>query len=323
MGILILKQYNISLSINLQYLPFAFVTIYSLLINNKTRFFNIFILHNNSIQQQDINKFLHKQPLNNLHNFKINLCDVSSYIQKANLKPVLRWPIEIFFKIFLCDIFLQLNQIIFLDSDVIINNNIEDFLNIDLNNYLLCGDTYPKNNYTNYLCVGVLIMNLKKMRDIKFKEQILNYRNHSPEKHEEYIINKLYNTDVKTLPCNYIFTTNSYYVNKQKINFAFKDIKIIHYNDNKPFNINKASHIAFNHKILNTYYQYAKPFVLKKDKIYFYLLIIYANTLAPIYYSYKRRLGKLLQKYFRTSVKIDSLTQHSLFYSVFKKLLNN
>ena len=128
--------YNITFSVNRSYLLFACVTLYSLLYNNKHLFFNVYILHNNCLNNNEIDSICKKHPLNNFTNFKIHLVDVSKSVDFSQFQEIKHWSVDIYSKIFLPNLLPQVDNILHLDADVLVLKDISELLNTN-NVYLL------------------------------------------------------------------------------------------------------------------------------------------------------------------------------------------
>lgn len=72
------------------------------------------------------------------------------------------------------------DKVLYLDTDVVANNDISELYNIDIENYELAGvrDYYGKFFfYPNYLNAGVLLLNMKKIKETKLFTRALNLCN--------------------------------------------------------------------------------------------------------------------------------------------------
>ncbi len=103
------------------------------------------------------------------------------------------FTMTIFFRIFIADMFPQYDKGIYIDSDVIVPGDISELYQIDLSDNIIaaCPDfsirgVPPFVNYVRdavgtpveeYINSGVLLMNLKKMRELHFAEHFLHLMN--------------------------------------------------------------------------------------------------------------------------------------------------
>lgn len=87
------------------------------------------------------------------------------------------------FKFFIHKILNHLDKVLYIDSDTVILKSIENLFNIDINNYFIAaisdmrGIIHGKNNIklgiSNYFNSGIMLMNLKKMRDFTIDEKLI------------------------------------------------------------------------------------------------------------------------------------------------------
>lgn len=97
----------------------------------------------------------------------------------------------------LTKIFPNLNTILSLDVDTIVNENISDLWDIDLTNYYIAGAIEPKKSTENYMYInaGVMLINLKKLREDKKDDEIINILNTN---HFTFDIQDAYNKQCQT-----------------------------------------------------------------------------------------------------------------------------
>lgn len=122
------------------------------------------------------------------------------------------------------------NKCLYLDTDVLVNQDITEFYNTDMSNYSICGSrglVYPTEIVT-----GVLLMNLDYFRKHnvfdKLVQDTINKHNNNDRINDQYILNEVLNDSKLIMPDNYML--QALYLNLQ---FAKKlDIwKFIHYAD--------------------------------------------------------------------------------------------
>lgn len=113
---------------------------------------------------------------------------VSSYITK-----------EAYYRFSLGELIPHLNKLIYLDNDVIIFKDLTNLYNMNFNNKIILGQPihfYNKSKIGNYrINSGILLLNLKKMREIKMEKKILNILINKREEyryHDQSIINKYF-----------------------------------------------------------------------------------------------------------------------------------
>ena len=85
-----------------------------------------------------------------------------------------------YFRLSLGELLPNLNRIIYLDSDVIVYNDLTNLFNINFNGYMILSRKAPKGMEIDELMKinsGILLLNLKKMRDTNFEQKIIKIIN--------------------------------------------------------------------------------------------------------------------------------------------------
>ncbi|MDR0483660.1 MAG: hypothetical protein LBH40_00065 [Alphaproteobacteria bacterium] len=287
-----MKSYNIAFAINKNFLLFCFIAIYSLLRNNQTSFFNIFIQHNNCLNQEDIDIFLSQYPLKNFNNFKIHLIDCSTIEELKDITDGGKWTKEVYFKLFLADL-LTVDKVLFLDADVLITSNIEDFLNTNLENHAFCGDNFKNSNIVN---CGIFLMNLKLLRETNIhkeiftiiKKQYLTDKTDFYKLTEEYVINHFF--------ASYILFTDKIISISSTKRFYAKEHSMIHYVGIKPWHLDRKISKEYKPLYLN-YLDNLKPFAKSKtSRILIIVLFYYLLHGGYIINSFAKRIKNSVYK---------------------------
>lgn len=177
------------------YLPYLTTTLLSLAENaSEKNIYEIWVL------EQGINEYkqqLVKDMLSSYTNISINFINVDNKIDeygKNIFHECRHFSKAVYYRLFIADIFLQYDKVLYLDSDIIIQEDVANLYKINISNNLLGAakdlitiylnltntywSEYHKNilkikNIANYLQSGVLIMNLKEMRTSNFLEKCL------------------------------------------------------------------------------------------------------------------------------------------------------
>lgn len=113
--------------------------------------------------------------------------------EKGNYLNCNYFTLSIFYRLFIADMFPQYDKGIYIDSDVVVPGDISEMYNIDLGDNIIgaCRDKsiagveplmyyleeYVGVNRNDYINSGVLLMNLKQMREKKFTERFLTLLN--------------------------------------------------------------------------------------------------------------------------------------------------
>lgn len=167
----------VAYSTDTNYIFPTLVSMTSLMENaNKKTFCKFYILHN-EINDKD------KEKLNSIssryRNCTVNLVDMKNEFSNSYLGG---WATPMYFRILLPDIIGDQNHCLYLDGDTIVRHDLKDLFKTDISNFYIAG-VRDWNGYINkdtkyydflgikdlqsYVCSGVLLMNLEKMRNDK------------------------------------------------------------------------------------------------------------------------------------------------------------
>ena len=170
------------------YSPFLAVTLQSLTENaSKNYYYSIKILYTN--MQEENKKKLAKYESENV---KIEFVDLNYYIQKIQDKLYTRdyYTNTTYFRLFIPSLYPQYDKAIYLDGDTVVLGDISELYNIDMGDNLIAGipdgavqavpifQEYVEKvvgvvDYNNYFNAGIIVMNLKALREYKFQEKFL------------------------------------------------------------------------------------------------------------------------------------------------------
>lgn len=170
------------------YIPFFSVALKSIVENASEKYeYLIRILHTN-VTEESIEK-IKKFEKENIH---IEFVDLNYYIDKIKDKLYTRdyYTKTTYFRLFLPELYPQYKKVLYLDSDIIVLEDIANLFNIDIGNNLVGAipDDIIQNgkvfqeyaekvvgvaSYKKYFNAGILIMNLDELRKIKFQEKFL------------------------------------------------------------------------------------------------------------------------------------------------------
>ncbi len=184
---------NILYSVNSNYIPIFEISLYSLLENNKyiVDDINLYIIIENGISR--INSLSHiKEEFSKLKKIEyIRSNEFSEYVDNISFNKY-NWPALVCYRLFIDQVLSNdINKIIYIDCDTLILKQIQSLWNIDIKNYCIGGvqecmdDSLKKDIGLNendiYINSGLLLMNLKKMRENetakKFKDFFSNTSN--------------------------------------------------------------------------------------------------------------------------------------------------
>ena len=228
-------------TIDENYIPFLAVTMESIIENsNKSNKYEIKVLYTN-IEKES------KKKIKKLEKEKISIdfIDLNYYVDAISEKLYTRdyYSKSTYFRLFLPNLFPEYDKIIYLDSDVVVLDDIAKLYNIDIGDNLIGAvpdeiveftpvfKEYVERvvgvkSYKKYFNAGVLIMNLKELRTFNFQEKFL------------YLLEKVTYTVAQDQDyLNRMCKGRVYYIsqvwNKMPIlrkSIENKDIKLVHYN---------------------------------------------------------------------------------------------
>ena len=249
---------NILFTINKKFLPMTVALIRSIEDYNSYQNYYIF---SNDVTEEDLDKY--KKYFHPESTFQILKVDENKFKDAPVSKT---YPLEIYYRLFAAHILPDtIDKVLYLDADTIVKGNLSTFYNIDLGDKLYAGASNVKeflrvfnviknsaHKDAEYLNTGVLLMNLKKLRE----EQNLNDIYEFIRKHrflmvlpDQDVLSGLYGHRVIKVS-NLIYNISELAITKH--NFDFKNAKnkididwvekntiIIHYiGKNKPWRPN-------------------------------------------------------------------------------------
>lgn len=218
---------TIIFSINNAYAPYLYICLKSLLAHIKPcDKYKAYILYTELSDR-------HQKNLLKLQNdnLKIEFSNVESVVNnhKDNFSLNAHFTIETYYRFFLPQIFPNLDKVLYLDADTMIMKDISPLFNIDINGYYLgvthdCEIVRASNfigtkysNYfiktlnvdpTNYFQAGVMLVNLKKMREDNITDKLLDAleRIGTPKFVDQDILNTVCRDKVLFIPQNWNYT---------------------------------------------------------------------------------------------------------------------
>jgi len=258
---------NIMFSINKAHLIFAMVTLNSLLIHNSSSFFEVYLVNDGGIKENDIQKYQDRLNLK-FNNFRIILVDISKH-KSFNIinKSSAHWGKEIFYKVLSYSLFPQLERILCLDTDTLCNGNIHAIYNHNLKK---SNGEFLFIAYQIFSCkasklfhrvnVGILLINLKACRKKNVEAEWLEELK-SENLTEEKALNRLYFKDTLILS-RYIYTLSS---RREKIaSDEFYQIRLFHFVGRKPWLMSTCRRFGIRATLL--WYAAIRPFIKENKK---------------------------------------------------------
>lgn len=259
---------NIAFCLDSNFIKQLSVTIVSILLNAEAEDEFSFYVLCDGISKEDKDKIIEikKQKKIDIQfieikNEEFKNCPLSLHFAKAN-----------YFRIKLPAL-INLDKILYLDCDIIVRKSLNTLYNQDINDKYaaVVADTLSKEgfldkhlkrlNVENYFNSGVMLMNLKKMRQDNVEEKFFNFvKNHSEKiKYvDQCVFNVILNNKIKFLDVKYNFQHNS---GVEKMHSVYKknkkDIVILHFTGcAKPWLYNKQMIFTFEY----FYYLSKTPF---------------------------------------------------------------
>lgn len=195
-----MKNIPVFLTIDEKYVPYLDVAIRSLIANsNNEDNYIINVLHE-KLSEKQVKEL---QGLNDLkENVSVRLFDMKKSLEKGLEQITDReenklrrdyFTLSIYFRIFIPDIFKEYDKGIYIDSDVVVPGDIAEMYDVELGDNIIgaCPDHSIENieklryylvnsigvKANEYINSGVLLMNLKKMRELHFSENFLRLLN--------------------------------------------------------------------------------------------------------------------------------------------------
>ncbi len=188
------KEIPIFFTIDDSYAPFLAVALNSAIKNaSNDRQYRAIVLHQ-GLNEQNLKKLKALES----NNFKIDLTPMKANFEALDDRMSNRlrcdyFTLTIYFRLFIPSLFPQYDKAIYIDSDVVLTDDIAKLFDIDISdnfigacNDLSIADIPPLVAYTEnavgvkkeeYINSGVLLMNLKKMREYNFEGHFLNLLN--------------------------------------------------------------------------------------------------------------------------------------------------
>ncbi len=188
------KQNNIPviLSSNNYYAPYLSVTIQSILENSTiNNYYDILVLHTD-ISEENRRKI--SMQSKNYNNVSIRFINVSGFIDNYNFYIHMHFTSETYYRLLIPDLLKEYHKVIYLDCDLVVNEDIANLYKINIDGYLLAGTRdadvaglynrkdIPRKNYMekelglkkpyDYFQAGVVLFNIQEFRK-KFKVQDL------------------------------------------------------------------------------------------------------------------------------------------------------
>ena len=278
------------------------VAITSLICNkNPNTYYDIYIIAAD-LSEREIEKF---------YEFKGSNADI--YIIKASLEKFKGIRISghftstVYLKFDLPDLIPNQDKVLYLDSDVIIQKDLNDLFEININDYYAgvvkdIGLVDNDLNFKNYFNSGVMLLNLKLMRENDASTALLNIRKTADNVTymDQDCFNILFDKKVKLLPVIYNCFYNLFLRNKYTLDFINKCFET---NYSSLDNIKKDSYIIH----LASY-----------DKPWIYFNSVFVREWDEYFKKSPFKLHELKRKSIKLRKFIESQNMINVLYSFFQ-----
>ena len=206
---------------------------------------------------------------------EFNNIKINSYVSKTAL-----------IKFYIADILNKHDKVLYVDSDIIVLNDLTELFNIELeNNYAAVVKEYnvmeimqhhKKINVEEYFNSGVMLLNTKKIRNENIGDKLVYYKKMFFNSFmDQDTFNSVFNEKVKFIHPKYNWLVNVMdYYEKDVLEKFFKydlseNIIIMHMAGEKPWNDN----IAYKNFFDYYWYYYQFTYAYEKDKSYYTIKI--------------------------------------------------
>lgn len=175
---------NILTTLNSKYIRQLVVMLTSIAFSNPGEHFDVYIAHS-SLEKEDFD-FIRSH----IDSEKFHITGIKVDDEALHDAPITdRYPREMYYRIF-ADRYLpkQLDRVLYLDPDIVVINSIESLYNIDFGDCLFAAASHVKETLLkfneirlnmpengSYINSGVLMMNLKLLRNAQNVEEIYDY----------------------------------------------------------------------------------------------------------------------------------------------------
>lgn len=245
-----MSKIRVVFAINDAYTEHLNIAIYSLLKNNPKSQLDIYVLCKSLTRRN-------QQSIRNITRYfkdtKIEIMELDSRAKRfdtlsLNIQHI---SIETYYRYILAELFPDFDKVIYIDADILVSGSLKDLYSMDLQDIYLAGvnDHYVAGvgkdgnptlspDYKEwigfergelYLNAGVLLMNLKKMREDGIVEKLFENTIRLDGKikfQDQDILNITMQGKLKALPSIFNYTDQA----KRDDNAEMSEIKIIHYN---------------------------------------------------------------------------------------------
>lgn len=237
---------NIVFSTDDRYAPYCGISMISLLENNKGENINIYIVGNNLTDsaKESLRKTVQK------YNANIEILDMDSdFIKKCPPLPPGNEKFishATYIRLFFPTILPDIKKVLYLDCDIIIEQNIKQLWDTDITDYSAAGIIdimAEEKRFDGYVNGGILLINLDYWRKNNIQDNFIEYLENggTVQYYDQDVINYVLTGTILHLPMKYnvqacfYSSTDAHLPHQSEINEATKDIAILHFTGDKPW----------------------------------------------------------------------------------------
>ncbi len=238
-----------------KYADVTSVTMTSILENAKENtFYDFYLLIPSKFEQskiRNIDKIKDKYV-----NCNITYIDMKDNFSDANLVGA-HITMPTYYRLMAAKLLPNHNKCIYLDSDIIVNDDLTDFYNINIDDFCVAGVKAPAYHFhadgnqkyckkvglesiNQYINAGVLLLNLKAIREKNLTEEFIRMSRMDLPSQDQDVINKVCYNDIKHIPFKFNNMMSKYpndhnrlkkLFNAEEVEEAIRNPVIIHYCD--------------------------------------------------------------------------------------------
>lgn len=296
--------YNLCFVINDNYVGQFKVTFYSIFLNNKDKKFNINIIESDLSNESKNDLTLFISQLGSIINF-IDV-DNSWFTNASHMATDSSYTT--YYKIFIFKYLINLDRVLYLDCDMVVNNDIDELYNYNTDKLLCavidrevnkCNRRYLSkiiNKNTNYFNAGMLLFNFtdenRKLIDLELIKNYLLNESSNLQMHDQDVFNHFFNENCTFISNKYNYFTLYHYLYQFFIPIPHnKKPTIIHYVGFKPW---KGDYVGF---FKNKYIAYYKE-TSKVTNINFLEKTNHIGRIKKYFILWRTKLHRLFNRIF-------------------------
>ena len=280
----------IAMCLNNGYFYPTIVAMTSILENaNLNTKYDFYILYSPDLSNENKKYFLNLEK--KYYRCSINLIKIINFKFKNALLTRHITTLAAYYRLALSDLIPNEEKIIYLDSDTLTFTDLKEMYDIDMNGFYYKGFLDISLDFfipyiENYICSGILLINLKKLRDDDVVNKMFEYmlkNNKNLYFHDQTIINGVCNKNIGILPPKFgvfnlkfnvlyshakrtfAYKNKTYKYSKEELKFAYNHPSIMHVSD-KPWKkgkIYKKNDWIYYAKKTGLFKKMLKSFIMK------------------------------------------------------------